>query len=316
MFVEKKMYSHICEQCKIEFQSKYQNSKFCSPSCSFESRKGKKRPNHGKKVSKALKKYYKTAIFKIEKISRYNKIAEKRKTRLSQEELNLLKLYLQEGYIRDLNILINHIKTNKSIKAIKNAFNDFPELLELYNTCVKALPWHIQRYSIEEWLIIKAYIINSNRKVLKNKYKIGESSFYRIRKRIPECQAQKYVNDKETEIERLVRFILQDNNISFEREKRINNGKWVADFAIGINLIEVNGDYWHGNNRIFSEKKLRKVQLRNKLNDIAKKEWILNNGYNLLVLWEMDIYNDIDKIKNLINEYTKINTKGICMESF
>ena len=62
-------------------------------------------------------------------------------------------------------------------------------------------------------------------------------------------------------------------------------------------MIEIQGDYWHGNPLVFKEEKLNKIQLKNKLNDINKKNWIIENGYLFEEIWEKDINETPKKVK-------------------
>lgn len=62
-------------------------------------------------------------------------------------------------------------------------------------------------------------------------------------------------------------------------------------------LIEVDGDYWHGNPNYYNEngsnekKKLNKIQM-NKINrDIEKNSWAISRGFKLIRIWEEDINN-------------------------
>jgi len=63
-------------------------------------------------------------------------------------------------------------------------------------------------------------------------------------------------------------------------------------------IIEVQGDYWHGNPNIYglSKKPLNDIQKLNIDKDLKKKIWCENNQYNLLCFWEQDIKNNIQQI--------------------
>lgn len=63
---------------------------------------------------------------------------------------------------------------------------------------------------------------------------------------------------KETYIEKWVRNVLECELIQFEQEKPV--GKYTVDFVMGNICIEVNGDYWHGNPRLFPEPDKRQKQ--------------------------------------------------------
>lgn len=56
-------------------------------------------------------------------------------------------------------------------------------------------------------------------------------------------------------------------------------------------LIEVQGDYWHANPEIYSEKKLLLHQKEKRIRDIQKRTFAENMGFQLIEIWEKDIKN-------------------------
>lgn len=67
-------------------------------------------------------------------------------------------------------------------------------------------------------------------------------------------------------------------------------------------LIEINGDFWHGNPSIYSALSDRQIAAHEK--DRVKKEWAELKGFKVLSFWESDIRNRIDdvlsEVKNAI----------------
>lgn len=103
--------------------------------------------------------------------------------------------------------------------------------------------------------------------------------------------------------EKIVAQLLDELNISYEQEKQI--GYYKCDFVINDNIIiEIQGDYWHGNPLIF--KILNHVQQKNKNRDKAKKTYLLNKGYTVNYFWEYDIKNNINDVINSIKTICKI----------
>ena len=79
--------------------------------------------------------------------------------------------------------------------------------------------------------------------------------------------------------------------------QKIVGGK-IYDFYIPSKnmLVEVDGDYYHGNPEIFKEN--NGMQKRNKKNDIYKDTVAIGYGYNLERVWENDLnknYSDVKK---------------------
>lgn len=106
----------------------------------------------------------------------------------------------------------------------------------------------------------------------------------------------------ETLPEKLVRIWLDENNVEFIQEQGFFE-KYFADFYIpkGNIIIEVMGDYWHGNPNIYGENKkpLNSEQIDRIEKDIKKRKDFIKNGFQYYEIWESDIY---ENIKNVLNE--------------
>ena len=93
-------------------------------------------------------------------------------------------------------------------------------------------------------------------------------------------------------------------NITFEEQKRFNfkDKYYIVDFLLPNEniIIEVNGDYWHGNPLIYQKEQLNNLQLDLINRDINKKNELENIGYKVIYLWEYDLINNIDKCKSII----------------
>lgn len=108
---------------------------------------------------------------------------------------------------------------------------------------------------------------------------------------------------KDTKPELKMKEILTELNIPFEHQFKLRNH--LFDFHI-LNtniLIEVDGDYWHSNPKIYS--KLNKTQQKQKERDIKHSTIVKTNNFILLRFWESDILKNTEKVKNII--YDKIN---------
>jgi very-short-patch-repair endonuclease len=108
---------------------------------------------------------------------------------------------------------------------------------------------------------------------------------------------------KDTKPERVMQSILKELNIPFECQFRVGNH--IDDFhLLNTNtLIEVDGDYWHGNLKKFSkltERQLNQKQKDKKHNKIAKEK-----GYIVLRFWESDILNNKEKVIKKLKSVTK-----------
>lgn len=125
------------------------------------------------------------------------------------------------------------------------------------------------------------------------KRKIGESTTIRM-----QTQHGPY---KDTKPELKMKEILNELNISFEHQFRLGNR--LFDFHI-LNtniLVEVDGDYFHGNLKIFS--KLNKMQKINKQRDIVKDQIAKESNFVLLRFWESDILKNTKEVKKELKNF-------------
>lgn len=71
-------------------------------------------------------------------------------------------------------------------------------------------------------------------------------------------------------------------------------------------LIEVQGDYWHGNPNIYKKEDLNRTQRKKQEADKSKKDFALKHGFKIFYIWEEEINNNsytnlIKEIENEIN---------------
>jgi very-short-patch-repair endonuclease len=91
--------------------------------------------------------------------------------------------------------------------------------------------------------------------------------------------------------------------VSYKRQQRLYNK--VFDFTISNTniIIEVDGDFWHCNPKLFPNGPQFKCQVDAVLNDQRKNILLKEKGYKLIRLWEDDINNNINIIKEqILNE--------------
>jgi len=82
--------------------------------------------------------------------------------------------------------------------------------------------------------------------------------------------------------------ILENNKVEFEKEFVIENKSY--DFFIKPNiLIEIDGDYWHGNPSVYKKSELNNIQKRKKRIDKQKNSIADKNGYLLFRIWGSDL---------------------------
>ena len=74
-------------------------------------------------------------------------------------------------------------------------------------------------------------------------------------------------------------------------------------------LIEVDGDFWHGNPKIYENGPVNGVQKRAKVIDELKNNWAVNHGIRILRVWEYDINNNAQKVLEWLRNELKDEIK-------
>ena len=113
----------------------------------------------------------------------------------------------------------------------------------------------------------------------------------------------------ETKPQKIINSLLDDIGIEYRNEE-VFDFYAVDNFLLNNNLIiEIMGDFWHSNPLKYPTPK-QEIQLKRIPKDKAKHSFIYTK-YNIeiLYLWEKDIYEDIEKCKELIKKYIKNNGK-------
>jgi very-short-patch-repair endonuclease len=113
---------------------------------------------------------------------------------------------------------------------------------------------------------------------------------------------------KKTSIEVIFEQILQELNIPYQMKYRIYDKEkvnfWFKEYdfyIINTNiLVEVDGDYWHGNENKFSD--LSDFQKQVKINDKIKEDFAKSKGFVIVRFWEEMINKNINEVKKQINE--------------
>jgi len=101
-------------------------------------------------------------------------------------------------------------------------------------------------------------------------------------------------------IEQVVQKFLNENS-SHKFEFSVVLGYHQFDFGCKEQrvLIEVDGDYWHGNPEFFNrdgsggKRQLNEIQLAKMEKDVEKTTWAKNHNFILIRLWESEILNGL-----------------------
>ena len=153
-------------------------------------------------------------------------------------------------------------------------------------------PFKGHRFSLEEKEKIKEGVINFYKKNPDARDRARQTTI----KQIQDGRISKY----NTSIEKIMKLLLTDLKIAFEYQYKY--GFWCFDFYIPKYklFIECDGDYWHGNPRLYEDKNLNKTQKNNIYRGFQKQNYVVNNGLNMLRFWEYDIKRNIEDIREKI----------------
>ncbi len=97
--------------------------------------------------------------------------------------------------------------------------------------------------------------------------------------------------------------LLKELNVKFETQKVIKDK--IFDFyipSVGL-IVEVDGVYWHGHPEKFE--KLNGLQKKNQRNDIYKDGLANVVGYSIERVWESDLKENYDKVKDKFKKLIK-----------
>lgn len=72
-------------------------------------------------------------------------------------------------------------------------------------------------------------------------------------------------------------------------------------------LIEIDGDYWHGNPREYPKGKFNAIQKKNRKVDKIKDDFAKKKHIQLFRLWEFDLKNRAPMVKDFINKKIMLN---------
>ena len=111
---------------------------------------------------------------------------------------------------------------------------------------------------------------------------------------------------KKTDIEKIFEKILEELEIPYQCKFRIYDKEkvnfWYREYDFLIMdtniLVEVDGDYWHGNENIFEEITEQQKIVQNQ--DIVKENFAKSNGYDIIRFWGTDIKRNSHEVKNKI----------------
>lgn len=304
------MYNLVCKYCGVNFKHINQKTKFCSRKCYYDSRKGVKRPEHGEKIRKimlAKNETYK-GTKRAENISKARK-----KDELTMEQINkIIEGIRKYYYVKNPEILLKKIGLWEELRGgLKH--DPIIELIKEHNTFFtkgskECFPLYIQSMSRAtiDGIIHDSQILPWP-KILK-KYNITKGNYKHLLKLhgIKNYVYKETSFGVQTKPEYITEEILKSLDVEYVRERYIKHKTYRCDFIIDNKyIIEVQGDYWHGNHRLFENSDLNWTQKNRQKKDKKKREFALNKGYFFIEIWEMDLYNRYNIVYTTIEKIIK-----------
>lgn len=108
---------------------------------------------------------------------------------------------------------------------------------------------------------------------------------------------------KQTLPEEKVENILIELKLNYEQQSRFNFGEkyYLCDFKIEDKyIIEVQGDYWHGNPKLYDEISLNETQKAMIKRDVNKRYELEQLGYIVIYIWEYDLIHNYEYCKSTL----------------
>lgn len=303
-----------CETCGNLYKPRNKNSKYCSRKCQYESYRkikvdrvemscqlcdkkfyiteNQKNTGKGKYCSRECKDNHQKEKYLGKDNPMYGKVVTEETRKIKSDAMK--KMWMNDEY---------RISVKKGVKRFIDENGYYPgtdnESKEKRKKTMK------ERYGIEH---------NWNGKY---GYRLCDKTTYEKYGEMGADMLIKYerVWGQETDIEILFKETLEELNIPYQFKYRIytKNKKpfWFREFDFLINntniLIEIDGDYWHGNEETQGD--LNEFQIENRKKDKIKEDFASENGYRVFRFWGSKIKNSINEVKLNLLEIINNNEK-------
>lgn len=142
-------------------------------------------------------------------------------------------------------------------------------------------------------------------KQLAIKFNVSETAIRDVRKKYNIKKTGNEISGP-TYIELYVKDLLDSYNIQYTYNEYL--GEYKPDFVFKNSniIIEVQGDYYHCNPYVYKNGPENEIQIKHVLRDYYKKCYYLSQGYIIVEIWEHDINNNPDKVKEKIKQLTAV----------
>lgn len=134
---------------------------------------------------------------------------------------------------------------------------------------------------------------------LANMFQVSDQAISEVRKQYGIKKVGNEIKGP-TYIEQVVMKILEELNIRYIYNKEL--GLYRPDFLIKDKkiIVEAQGDYFHCNPYVYKDGPKDEIQIKHVIRDYYKKCYYLSRGYELIEIWELEINQDVEKVKEKI----------------
>lgn len=277
--------------------------------------------NLGRSVSSIRTKAYELGLKKIPKKHKNYKRTAKSRIWTDEQIKYLRQNYLTKSYLDLSNVIKKSAKAiaakARSIDLIKNKSwttteinflkNNYPqksvqELSKIINHSYSSIMTQISTLGLKRvirqpWTVSEILLLHK----LYVEYTLEDLSI--ILKRSAKSVVSKachlgIYNYAASSLELKFADLLKSESVDFKEQCRC--GKYIIDFVIKKYAIETHGSYWHCDPRIYINGPITTVQNYNIRNDLNKKKYLEKRGYKVLIVWEKDLYENFEQVKNNI----------------
>lgn len=120
---------------------------------------------------------------------------------------------------------------------------------------------------------------------------------------------------KKSDLEQIVEEWLKEHGIEFKAQYPI--GRCHVDLYFPPSkpgdsgtIVEINGCYYHGCSRCYKVKSTS--QRSRRIKDARRYRFLLNQGYNLKLVWGCDISRNWNKVVRILREAAGLNSRRRC----
>ncbi len=140
----------------------------------------------------------------------------------------------------------------------------------------------------------KHHTEKSKKSMSKNngRYWLGKSRSEKVKKALKEARKKTIFPLKDSSIEVKIQNFLKELKIEFftHQYMHIEHGYQCDIFIPSIKtVIECDGDYWHGNNKLFSDERLNHRIINQREIDKLRTQELIEKGFRVIRLWEHEI---------------------------